>query len=338
MSTKSILLNYLEKNKGTFISGQELAQMLNVSRTAVWKSVNELKKDGYNIEAVTNKGYALSENSDILSAEAITQNLSANVSTTDIKIYKSIDSTNNQAKRLIMEGSSYGTILLAEHQTSGKGRRGKSFASPQGHNIYVSFILKPMVDVRDSLLITVAASVAVSRALEQIGEVTNQNIKPMIKWVNDVYVDNKKVCGILTEAVSDIESGQIQSLILGIGVNINGDINQYPKEIRDVVGTVAIPPGKRNLFVAILIDQVEQIQKEILDFSSGSRGNQSEPAFIKYYKDKSLILGKEIYIIKENIKLKARAIDINNRGELSVEYKNGSKEILSSGEISIRLN
>lgn len=335
MSTRSNLLKILEKNKGGYVSGQELADDLDVSRTAVWKAIKELQNDGYSITATTNKGYSLSPTSDILSSEAIVQN-GAKVTDADyIHIYKEVDSTNNEAKRLIMEDKSFGTIIFAQKQNSGKGRRGRAFSSPAGDSIYVSFILEPLLDVKDSLLITVAASVAVARAVEQIGILDGTSLNPKIKWVNDVYLENKKICGILTEAVSDVESGQIQSLVLGIGLNVNININDFPKDLKNIVGTVNTPPGRRNKFAALIINEVFRVQKEINQYASN---RSDEPVFMDEYRQRSMILGNNIYIIRDEERIEAKAIDIDRHGGLWVRYKNGKTELLNTGEISIRIN
>lgn len=334
MSTKSELLSILEKNKGKYISGQEFAKTLQVSRTAVWKAIKDLQADGYSIDAITNKGYSLSLESDILSEEAIRQNLVKENSDCNIKIYKSIDSTNNEAKRLVMNDCGYGTVIFSEEQTAGKGRRGKDFVSPKGDNIYASFILEPMIDVENSLLVTVGASVAVARAVNKIGEKNGVNYDPGIKWVNDLYLNDKKFCGILTEATTDLESGEIQNLILGIGIDINSDVTMYPKELHDVVGSINIISGHRNFMAATLINEVFGIQKELIDYSNGLG---DEPRFMKEYRERSIVIGHDIYVIRDDTKVEARAIDIDKRGGLIVKYKTGETDTLSTGEISIRV-
>lgn len=335
MSVKSSLLKTLELNKGCFISGQELARMLDVSRTSVWKAAKSLQDEGYLIEAVTNKGYMLAEESRILSEEAISGFLDPGIGSVSITIMDNTDSTNNEAKRILMDEPGFGRVIFAEEQSSGKGRLGRSFSSPPGDSLYASFILKPLLDVNDSLLITVGASVAVARAVEKIGAADDESFEPEIKWVNDVYLDNKKICGILTEAVSDLESGQIQSLILGIGINVNTDIKHYPKEIRDRIGIVEISPGQRNRFAAILINEVFHMQDEIMDYRMNGL---DEPSFMDEYRQRSMVLGKGIYVIKNDEKYEAKAIDINNHGGLLVKYKTGETELLNTGEVSIRFD
>lgn len=328
MSLKDKVLTELEKKRGEPVSGETLANQLSVSRTAIWKAITSLKNEGYIIEAGTNKGYSLSNESDKLSDIAI----KAHFSVTDDKdntilIFDTIDSTNNEAKRLIASAATvdeipFGTVILAEQQTAGKGRRGRSFYSPSSKSIYASFILKPTSTIENSLLITIAAAVAVCRTVEKICE---KELYPKIKWVNDVFVNNKKICGILTEAISDIETGEIESLVLGIGVNLNIPDNDFPVDIRDKAGSVNIAPGERNRFAATLANEVFNI------YNSMAKGE----SIISEYRNRSMMENKEIVIIKGNSEEKATARSILDNGSLLVEYPDGRKETLNSGEVSI---
>ena len=222
MSSKSNILQILEKNRGTYVSGEELAQQLQISRSAIWKAISELKKEGYQIISVTNKGYCLSDATDVISAEGIGPYLT-NGSQDMIHVFKTVDSTNLVAKKMALEQAPHGTVVLAEEQTAGRGRMGRSFHSPAGSGIYMSFILRPNLTSNDAVLITTAASVAVARAIEEV-----THIHTGIKWVNDVYMNGKKICGILTEALTDFESGGIESIILGIGINFSTAVSSFP--------------------------------------------------------------------------------------------------------------
>ena len=339
MAIKDKVLIVLEEKRGDAVSGEALADLLGVSRTAVWKAVTSLKNEGYPIDAQTNKGYSLSSESNKLSKVAIKTCLSKLIekerkscsekSNENIIILDTIDSTNNEAKRLIAAASSFedipfGTVIIAENQTAGKGRRGRSFFSPTANSVYMSFILKPISTIENSLLITIAAGVAVCRAVEAICDETQ---RPEIKWVNDIFINKRKICGILTEAVSDIESGQIESLVLGIGVNIDIPNEDFPEEIRDIAGSVMLAPGERNRFAATLSNEVFKI------YNSMAKGKDIMPE----YRTRSMMEGKEIQIIKGNKKIKATALEISDNGGLLVEYKDGSRETLRSGEVSIKI-
>ena len=208
MSVKSEILHILESNKGENISGQELADLLGVSRTAVWKAINLLKDEGYPIESVQNKGYSLSTSSDFLSSEGIRLYLNEEFRDIPLAVYKTIESTNTEAKLLAVQNADHGTIIVSEEQTKGRGRFGRDFFSPSESGIYMSIILKPKLNIENSVLVTTATAVAVCEAIDKF---TDQ--EPQIKWVNDIFIGDKKVCGILTEAVTNFESGMMDSRI-----------------------------------------------------------------------------------------------------------------------------
>jgi BirA family biotin operon repressor/biotin-[acetyl-CoA-carboxylase] ligase len=229
MAIKQKILEIFELDKGRYISGEELAAKLAVSRTAVWKAVKSLQDDGYAIAAVSNKGYCLSNTTDILSAQSITKYLEEAASNFHIEMYKTVDSTNNKLKELARQGAPEGTVVIAKEQTHGKGRMNRSFHSPAETGIYMSILLRPKFSTADAILITTAAAVAVAQAVEAVA-----GREAKIKWVNDVFCDGKKICGILTEASVDIESGSLEYAILGIGINViapqNGFLDDITKE------------------------------------------------------------------------------------------------------------
>jgi BirA family biotin operon repressor/biotin-[acetyl-CoA-carboxylase] ligase len=335
MSTKSKVIEILEARRGEAVSGEALAELIGCSRTAIWKTISKLKSEGYPIEAKANKGYVLSDKSDILSEEAIwghtpLGNVPDEYPVLKINIYKTIDSTNAEAKRRISDAPSpeelpFGDVIIAEEQTAGRGRRGRNFHSPLGASIYISFILKPYGDIENSLMITIAAALAVCKAIEKIGDPTQS---PKIKWVNDIFIDNKKVCGILTEAVSDVESGQIESLVLGIGVNINIPKETFPEEIAEIAGSLKIKPGERNAFVAHLIEEVYAAYQALAEKNN----------IIGEYRERSLMKDLSIKIIQGSKTTDAVAKEIADDGSLLVEYKDGSRELLHSGEVSTQFN
>ena len=348
MSTKGNILKTLEENKGMTISGEELANRLNISRAAVWKAIQELRKDGHRIDAVTRKGYCLTPGSDVLSVEGILPYVTKGDMAGRIHVFKSVASTNLTCKKMALDGAPSGTVVIAEEQTKGRGRLGRSFCSPLAGGIYMSFILEPRFDMTKSVLITTAASVAVCKAIEKVTGILCQ-----IKWVNDIYLGGKKICGILTEAVSDFESGQIEHIVIGIGINYSTASSAFPKELRETAGSlfgdgpagsndhhpakgsVASDPAiTRNRLIAEVINQILAINENL-----ESRG------FMPEYKERSFVLGKEILIIPtggagndRNLSegTMAVALDIDEDGGLVVRYQDGSVHTLNSGEISIR--
>lgn len=333
MSTRANVLKALEENKGLTVSGEELASSLSVSRAAVWKAIQELRREGYPIEAITNKGYCLAKESDVLSAEGILPHIKADGMDSRIHVYKVLESTNLTAKKMALDGVPYDTVIIAEEQTKGRGRMGRSFYSPPSGGIYMSFILEPRFDTAKSVLITTAASVAVCKAIEKVTGISCQ-----IKWVNDIYLNERKISGILTEAVTDFESGHIDHIVLGIGINYSTAKESFPKELSGIAGSLLDENDSgtmtRNRLIAEVINQILEINETLED-----------RAFIEDYKRRSFILGKEILVIPR-IKAEhsaepaegtpALAEDIDADGGLVVRYRDGSVQTLNSGEISIR--
>lgn len=211
MTLKDKIIELLDFNRGAYLSGEEIAAMLNVTRASVWKAVKSLQKEGYEISAVTNKGYCLSEYTDILSLPGISKYLSTEAGELCIEVHKKVDSTNTMMRQRAVSGSAEGCVIIAGEQTNGRGRFGRSFYSPSDTGIYMSLLLRPTLTTDNSVLITTSAAVAVCEAIEKILSKT-----PQIKWVNDIYIDGKKVCGILTEASLGLESGMLEYVVLGI--------------------------------------------------------------------------------------------------------------------------
>ncbi len=324
MSVKVKVLKKLEENRGSFFSGEELAASLLVSRAAVWKAIKQLEEEGYQIEAVPNKGYCLATNNDLVSVEGIQTYL--NIVNKDIVIHvdKVTESTNKDAKLAAINNGKHGEVFVALEQTGGRGRRGRSFISMRGNSIYMSMILKPRVNSSNVVLITTAASVAVHRAIMKVTGKLAQ-----IKWVNDLYYQEKKICGILTEAVTDCESGMIDSIILGIGINFNNKSEDIPEELKGIVASLYQGDSgaiTRNKLIAEIINQVLSLSMNLDDIS-----------FLEYYRQYSMVLGQEIMVLGDKEPVPARAVQIMDNGGLQVVYSDGREEVLCTGEVSIRI-
>ena len=320
---KSKVLKVLEENKGKTVSGAEMAKTLNLSRTSIWKAINSLRDDGYTINAVTNKGYSLADNTDLISKEGISLYLNKDFSNVDIYIYKTTSSTNEVAKKLALSGAKHGTVVISEEQTQGKGRMGRSFYSPANTGIYMSIILRPTLTAMDSVLITTSSSVAICDALHKV-----TGIECQIKWINDIYINNKKIGGILTEASTNFESGTIDYLILGIGINFNNPKDNFPDDLKEIADSLYNGNSNginRIILCAEILNNILRIIPKIKDYN-----------FISEYKKRSIILNQEIMYTSGGIYSKGRAIDINNDGSLVIKHDDGSIKILNSGEISIR--
>lgn len=324
MSIKSKILSILEEHRNTPISGESIASNLNISRAYVWKTIRQLKEDGYEIIATPNLGYMLGHESDVLSKEGILLSLNEEYKQLPIYVYDTIDSTNNEAKKRAVSGACHGTVVVSNEQSAGRGRRGRNFYSPKGSGIYISFVLRPELNLQDCVRITTAASVAVSRAIEKTA-----HIKTQIKWVNDLFYEGKKVCGILTEAVTDCDTGCIDSIILGIGVNVCMKSDQIPFDLKTIAGSLFEEKPTfltRNQLCAHMIHEVLTVCTHLMD-----------PSVMQEYKEKSLVLGKHVLVHGPSAPKPATAMDIDCSGGLTVQYDDGQIETLHSGEISIRM-
>lgn len=299
-------------NSTDYISGEQLAKKFSKSRAAVWKAVKSLINDGYKIDAVTNKGYKMIDNNGILSAENIKAYLKNDI---DVICLASADSTNNVCKRLLADGKQGVFLVTADEQTAGRGRQGKSFYSPNSSGVYFSLVIRPETALTNAVTATTAASVAVCKAIEDLTDK-----KPRIKWVNDVFVDDKKICGILTEAITNFEEGIVDSVIIGIGINIS--TNDFPD---DVEGAGCLNADvNRNELIAAVTDRLANIT--LGDYKS----------FIDYYRSHSLVIGEKIKCIQNGRVTPATALEIDETGGLVVRLDTGEKTVLRSGEISIR--
>lgn len=261
MLKDEILIDF-EKNRGIPISGQTLADRHKVSRNAVWKAVNSLKEDGYEILSFRNKGYYIPKESDVLSAEAIRLSFDEQLQDTiAIQVLDSIDSTNTEAKRqLFLEDITFPKLIVANEQTAGRGRIGKQFYSPKDSGIYMSLIYHLEKPLKRAELITLAAAVAVVRVLQPY---MNEQLK--LKWVNDIFLNGKKICGILSEAISDLEAGQIQNIIVGIGINIKEV--EFPEDISEIAGTLCLDEVSRNSIIAGITNELCKLYKNVEDIS-----------------------------------------------------------------------
>ncbi|CDI48907.1 biotin--[acetyl-CoA-carboxylase] ligase [Clostridium tetani] len=320
---KEAILKLLKLNRDTFLSGQCISDEFQVSRTAIWKCMNSLREMGYEIESVPNRGYKLISTPDILTYEEIEPYLNTINMGRNIMYYKEVDSTNNKAKELALN-SPEGTVVISELQTSGRGRLGRDWYSPFGKGIYMSTILKPDVDPVNASKITQIAAAALCKSFNEIG------IKSYIKWPNDIIINNKKVCGILTEM--DAELNQINYIILGIGANVNMEKDSFPEEISNIASSLKIESGihiNRQELVSTILNNFEILYNEYLN-------KKNILSSIKICRENSILLGKEIKIIKGNEVLQGIAMNIDDEGLLIIKDKYDNLNKIISGEVSIR--
>ena len=324
MTTKEKLLALLEDSKGTFFSGEEIARTLQVSRAAVWKAVNALREDGYTIDAATNKGYRLSPDSDILSPQGIRRFLKPEYRDLDLTVLPTAPSTNALVREKANQGRPEGCVIVACEQTAGRGRYGRQFFSPVDSGVYLSLLLRPTgYSPQQATCLTAAAAAAMCQAIEAV---TGQ--QPGIKWVNDIFLHGKKVCGILTEAAVGLETGTLNYMVLGAGVNLYPPAEGFPEEIQSIAGSVlehSCPEAKNRL--------VGEFLNRFWDFYSHPECR----AYLEDYRARSLAIGRNVTVLSAGKAVSAYAYGIDDDFRLLVRYENGDTEALSYGEIRIQL-
>lgn len=326
---KDNIISILESNKGLFISGEKLANDLNVSRTAIWKAVKSLRNEGYDIYSVSNKGYSLSKETDMLSSKIIKNNMPKYSNKFNFKIYKTVESTNIIARDMAVNGAESGTVVLAEEQTNGYGRNGKSFFSPYGTGIYMSIILnlKKEKKLFNSSFITTAAAMAVSKSIE---EVSNENTQ--IKWVNDVFINEKKVCGILTEGAFSFEDGRLDYAVIGIGVNVNFPKNGFPKELDNIAASINLKNDTINTQSDMRNILIAKILENLYDYYF------NDVVFYEEYKKRSFLIGKKVSININDKEHIVRVLDIDETFALIIEFQNGKIDRVISGSVNYKLS
>ena len=378
-STKELVLQTLISTSNDFISGQELAKKCGISRTAIWKAVNSLVNEGYEIEAVTNRGYRIKKIGNNLTESQLQAFVPKDLNIS-FKVFEELDSTILECKRLCAatpnlynsdetlteQGKKLNFhVVLAEKQTAGRGRLGRTFYSPAKNGIYFSMIYIPEHSVIQPAKMTATAAVAVCNAIKKVF-----NLETKIKWVNDIFFNGKKICGILTEGITNFETGKIEAAIIGIGINISQPDSGFPKEIADVAGSLLKNPPesiKRNELAAQLAVELARMyialekstltkapaltNTSTLDNSSASQSApinsiESEADASAYnakkimqeYKNRTFLIGKTVEVspvIDGNEKYTATVLDITDDAALVVQKTDGSKITLQSGEVSL---
>ena len=331
MNTKEYILTKLVENHDRYISGELLATELGVTRAAVWKAIRELASDRIEIDALRNQGYRLTDSARVrgmnlmLGCERISNYLEHKI---PVKVWRTLDSTNNTARELATEQSEKSdALIVAAAQTAGKGRMGRSFYSPEGCGLYVTLLVHPECDAVESVKLTCAAAVAAARAIDYLTD--GQEAK--IKWVNDIYLRGKKVAGILTEGQLSIESGQLEYAVVGVGFNLLAPDGGYPEEIRQRAGAVfedsaSMPFDVYNRLAAQFANEYYRIYPEL-----------NPDAFLDEYRARSFIIGRTVTVFRGNDSWEAEVAAINDNFSLSVRSADGKIERLSSGEVTLKV-
>lgn len=323
MTTKDKLLGLFEENKGIYFSGEEIARKLCVSRAAVWKAVKSLRDEGYVIDAITNKGYCLSTNTDILSPQGIQKYLKQEYKNMDINVIPVIGSTNDLVREKANEGLEEGYVVISNEQTKGRGRYGRKFFSPSGTGLYMSILLRPKnYSASEAVKVTMIAAVALCEAIEEVSDE-----KAEIKWVNDIFIKGKKVCGILTEASYGLENGVLDYAVVGVGINVYRPEGGFPEEIKQTAGAIfntAQDDLKNHLSASFINNFMRYYMLQ-------------NDEFVEEYRKRSFVVGKKVIVIMGDEKREALVKGVDDDCRLIVEYDDGKIECLSYGEISIKV-
>lgn len=322
MTKDQVLL--LLKQADDYISGETMSKKIGVSRAAIHTAVNKLRKEGYQIISATNKGYRLENTVDQLTFGEITSYLTKE-RTGQMFCYEVTDSTNTRLKELAQNGAPAGTVAIANEQTAGKGRLGRVFQSDKDTGIYMSMLMKPQGGLEHISEITAWVAVCVSRAIEKVVGIT-----PGIKWVNDVVLNGKKICGILTELSVEGESGSIQYLIVGIGLNVHNKIEDFPEEIRQKASSIDEQTGrrvKRAQLAAAVIEELDTM------FATWPEGKEK---YLSYYRKHCVTTQKQVRLLRGKEERSGYAEEVTEDFHLQIRYEDGTREEVSSGEVSVR--
>lgn len=319
---KEEILRLLRSADG-YISGQELCNRFGVSRTAVWKAINQLKEAGYEIEAQQNKGYRLMAAPDLMTEAEIKSLLHTDWVAKEVLYFDTIDSTNTKAQELAEKGYPSGTLVVADKQESGKGRRGRSWVSPSGTGIFMTLMIKPDINPNNASMLTLVAALAVAKA---ITSVTGEDA--MIKWPNDIVVNGKKVCGILTEMNAQFD--YINHIVVGIGINVHNE--SFPEEISQMASSLMIEAGGKRFHRAQIIAETMSYFEQYYDTFLKT---QDLSALVREY-DKLLVnRNKSVRVLDPKEPFDGKAMGITPKGELIVDTWE-SRKLVSSGEVSVR--
>lgn len=319
---KEEILRLLRSADG-YISGQELCNRFGVSRTAVWKAINQLKEAGYEIEAQQNKGYRLMAAPDLMTEAEIKSLMHTEWVAREVLYFDTIDSTNTKAQELAEKGYQSGTLVVADKQESGKGRRGRSWVSPSGTGIFMTLMIKPDINPNNASMLTLVAALAVAKAITSVtGE------EALIKWPNDIVINGKKVCGILTEMNAQFD--YINHIVVGIGINVHNE--SFPEEISQMASSLMIEAGGKRFHRAQIIAETMSYFEQYYDTFLKT---QDLSALVREY-DKLLVnRNKSVRVLDPKEPFDGKAMGITPKGELIVDTWE-SRKLVSSGEVSVR--
>lgn len=317
------ILELLRRNSGSYVSGEEISQGLGVSRTAVWKHIRELKHSGYTIEAHPRRGYALIDAPDLLLPEEIRTRLTSGILGKEICYFDSIESTNNEAKRLAAEGCPEGLIVVAECQKAGRGRLARGWFSPAGKGVWMSVVLRPPFSPQEAPKCTLMAAVAVNKAIREIAQINSG-----IKWPNDILYKGRKLVGILTEMSAEMDA--INYVVIGMGINVNIDDLEFPEELSTIATSISSAAGRKIDRVSLVSSVLRHLENAYTEVAENGFAS-----LLDEWRAQSITLGQEVDVIGSNRKFSGTAVNIDSDGALLVK-KGDTLERVLAGDVSIR--
>lgn len=319
---KTEILRLLKESEG-YLSGQQLCEQFQVSRTAVWKCIEQLKKEGYQIEAVRNKGYRLMESPDVIDGREIQSLLHTSWAGKPLYYYEETDSTNTRAKADGEKGAPHGALYVADKQVTGKGRRGRIWQSPSGTSVYMTILLRPKMEPVKAPQITLLMALAAVDAIRK-----TLGLEAGIKWPNDVVIDGKKVCGILTEMSS--EPDLINYVVVGIGTNVNQDT--FPEELKEKATSLKLEAGEKVNRSQIAAAIIENFERYYDIFARTEDLSELQETYNQVLVNRE----REVLVLEPGHEYEAYALGINEKGELIVRTGNGEEKHVFAGEVSVR--
>lgn len=319
---KEKVLELLRTAQGE-LSGEQISRALGVSRAAVLKAIEQLRQDGFEIAASTRRGYRLTFAPDTLSAARIAARLEGHPWSAQLHVMDSVDSTNNYLKALAAQGAPDGTSAIADRQTAGRGRRGRSFFSPEGQGLYLSVLLRPQARPDQLMHLTAMSAVAASRAVASVC-----GRRPGIKWTNDLVFGTRKLAGILTELSVVAETMETDYVVVGIGVNCAQ--SAFPEELREIATSIRMEcgtPVDRCALAAALLREFSRMEDALMT---------QRDAWLREFAENCVTIGRDVRILRAGTERAAHADGIGPEAELLVTYPDGTKDAVTSGEVSVR--
>lgn len=326
MELKSEILSLL-RNSQDYISGQELCDKFQVSRTAIWKNINSLKEEGYDIQAVRNRGYLLREPSDVLNEQEIKRYLHTRYMAGNIVFEREMDSTNIRARQAYKENMPHGTLVITEKQTAGRGRRGRVWDSPQGGSIYMTLLLKPDIHPADASTMTLVMVLSLAKAVKDLYGLPEGEEGVQIKWPNDLVLHKKKITGILTEMSADMD--QVYFVIIGVGINVN--LTEFSQEIKDKASSLRLETGLCLPRAKVVAKAMEYFEADYEKFMESHTMKGLKEDYEKFLVN----MDASVRVLDPKGEYTGIARGINEKGELLVE-REGEIILVYSGEVSVR--